>query len=314
LLFSASVALSYARSSSAETVDSATRAAARELGEEGMRLYDKGDCAGAVEKLARAHDLVHVPTLALYAGKCLEKMGRLVDASERYLEATRDPVEAGAPPAQRAAQADAERARKALLPRLASVELVLAPPAPDAVVTLDGRPMPPAMLGIRRPIDPGSHSVEVQRAGAVTTRSFSMKEAESQRIQVEAPAAGPPVYGSPSAYPPSAYPLGAYPPGAYPLRYVPAPATRRQSTALFVTGVVLIPVGTVAGIAGVLVVATNPEAPAGGYALLGLGLLGLGGGIAMTVVGGKRVPVEAPPSVSFEPLIGPTSAGLRVRF
>jgi hypothetical protein len=41
----------------------------------------------------------------------------------------------------------------------------------------------------------------------------------------------------------------------------------------------------------------------------------------MVVIGGKKVPVEAPPaaappapSVSFEPLLGPTSAGLRVRF
>ena len=91
---------------------------------------------------------------------------------------------------------------------------------------------------------------------------------------------------------------------------------RRQSTALFVTGVILIPVASVAGLAGCVVVASiDGNAPAGAYASLGVGLVGLGGGIAMAVIGGKKVPADpSPPKVSFEPLIGPTSAGLRVRF
>lgn len=90
LLFSASLALSYATASSAQPIDAATKATARQLGEEGMKAYDKGDCTGAADKLARAHDLVRVPTLAFYAGKCMEKLGRFVEAEEKYLEATRN--------------------------------------------------------------------------------------------------------------------------------------------------------------------------------------------------------------------------------
>ena len=81
-LLSASLTLGYAASASAQQIDAATRATARQLGEEGMASFDRGDCTVAANKLTRAHDLVHVPTLAFYAGKCLEKLGRLVEAGE----------------------------------------------------------------------------------------------------------------------------------------------------------------------------------------------------------------------------------------
>src|SRR6185312_11613323 len=104
------------------------------------------------------------------------------------------------------AQADAERARNAILPRLASVEFVLEPFAPDAVVTLDGRQLPAAALGIKRPVDPGDHEVVVLRAGTQTPRKFSVKEAESTRLEIDVPAV--PYY----PYPPPMYP-GAVPYG-----------------------------------------------------------------------------------------------------
>jgi hypothetical protein len=49
-----------------------------------------------------------------------------------------------------------------------------------------------------------------------------------------------------------------------------------------------------------------------GGVLVGVGLAGMGRGIAMAVIGGEKVPVETPPAlapapaVSFEPLLGPT--------
>jgi hypothetical protein len=313
LLFSASLALSYATSSSAQPVDAATKATARQLGEEGMKAYDNGDCAGAADKLARAHDLVHVPTLAFYAGKCMEKLGRLVEAEEEYLEATRDPVEPGAPAMVKSAQTDADRARHALLPRIPSVLLTLQPPVLDALVTLDGKPLPPAMLGVKRPIDPGTHAVQVQRAGGVTSREFSVKEAEAASVVLDLPAPVGPAYPYPYPYaPPRGVP--GYPPDE------PPPAMRRRNTGLFVAGVVVAPVGAVAALVGAVVAleqGATDGSSAPGLALVGVGLLGIGGGIAMAVIGGKKVRVDAPPPppvVSFEPLLGPTSVGVRGRF
>lgn len=309
LLLSAGLALTQAGVAQAQPADAAARATARQLGEEGMKAYDKGDCAVAVEKLGRAHDLVHVPTLAFYSGKCLEKLGRLVEASERYLDATRDTVEAGAAQAQRTAQVESERARKALLPRLASVEIVLKPLAPDASVTLDGKPLPAAMLGVKRPIDPGEHEIVVLRAGTQTPRKISVKEGESIRTEIDVPAVPGYPYGPPM-YPPGAY---GYPPYAAPAPAVPP--MKRYSTGLFAGGIALIPLSAIGLLAGTVLVIDGGSNKAGGAALLTVSVLGLGGGIAMTVIGGKRVPDTAPaPAVSFEPLLGPRSAGLRVRF
>jgi hypothetical protein len=316
-------ALTYATPARAETIDAATRATARQLGEEGMQAFDKGDYAVAADKLTRAHDLVHVPTLAYYAGRCFEKLGKLAEAEEKYLDATRDPVDANASATVKGAQLDAEKARTALLPRIPSVVLTLQPPIPDAQVTLDGKPVPPAMLGIKRFVDPGTHTVVVMRYGGATTKRFTVQEAESTTLEVEVP---PPAQGAVTyPYPYSAYPYG--PRGPMYATRPPPPPTKRANMGLFVGGCILAPVGAVVAIAGgawALAVgngfghgSTTP-----GFVTLGVGLAGMAGGIAMAVVGGKRVPIEPPPrspaapapAVSFEPLVGPTSAGVRMRF
>ena len=99
-------------------MDAATKSAARGVAEEALKLYDKGDYAGAYEKANRANNLVHAPTMALLTGRCLKKLGRFVEASEKYLEASRDPLDAGASAAQKSAQTEADKARAALMPRI----------------------------------------------------------------------------------------------------------------------------------------------------------------------------------------------------
>ena len=261
--------------------------------------------------------------MALLTARCLEKLGRWVEASEKYLEAARAPLEPGASAAQKSAQTEAEKARTALMPRIPAVELALDPPAPDAQVLLDGKAVPPAMVGIKRPMDPGKHSVAVSRGGAAATQDFTLKEADSVRVILKAPA------GKPGAayYAP---PPGGPPPGMmYVPGVVPPPAMKRRSTGLFVTGIVLISVGSIVALGGTFVTVFNGGAEGGGaeggLAILGVGLAALTGGIVMTVVGGKKVPVDpasamldprhSPPApkASVTPLLGPMS-GVRVQF
>jgi len=104
---------------------------------------------------------------------------------------------------------------------------------------------------------------------------------------------------------------------------------------MFVTGILLIPVGTLtAAVGGIMlaisagassVAGTEATGSATGVsaAILGGGGALLVGGIVMVVVGGKKVPVESTtaldlsprqPKATLEPLFGPTSAGVRVRF
>jgi hypothetical protein len=221
----------------------------------------------------------------------------------------------------KAARADAEKARNALLPRLPSVVLTVQPPIPDAQVVMDGKDYPAPMIGVKRFVDPGTHTVQVLRLGGVTTKQFTVQEGEATTLEVPVP---------PPAQPSGAYPYPYYAPyggrrGPVAV-YQPAPAVpmRRNNMGLFVSGCILAPVGAVVAVAGLGVLAfSNTETGHGagaGIAMIAVGLAGMGGGIAMAVVGGKKVPLETPaappaaPAVSFEPLLGPTSAGLRVRF
>jgi hypothetical protein len=347
-----------APTASAQPVDAATKSAARAVAEDALKLYDKADYAGAYEKANRANELVHAPTMALLTGRCLEKLGRLVEASEKYLEASHDTLEPGASPAQKSAQTEADKARTAILPRIPAVELALDPPAPDARVLLDNKHVPAAMIGIKRPIDPGKHTVSVARGGESATQEFTLNEADSVRIVLKAPKrAGGPAYYPPSpGQRPQPLPQPPPPPQAQPqpqpqpvLMYAPRPAPepvpppvvmKRRSTGLFVTGVILIPVGAIAALAGTAMVLLNDSTETAGsfgegdststgagsgLVVLGVGAALLTGGIIMTVVGGKKVPVEpnaalldprhSPPAprASVTPLFGPVS-GVRVQF
>src|SRR5262245_36361776 len=79
----------------AQSVDQASLASARTLGYEGVERFQKGDYPGAVERLERAYEVVKVPSLGLWSARALVKVGRLVEASERYLEVTRLEVVSG---------------------------------------------------------------------------------------------------------------------------------------------------------------------------------------------------------------------------
>src|SRR5262245_11877298 len=82
-----------AAAAAAEPADEQGRAKARALGEEGLALYDQGLYIDALEKFERASEFLKVPTLELHAARCLAKMGRLVEASERYLDVSRMTVD-----------------------------------------------------------------------------------------------------------------------------------------------------------------------------------------------------------------------------
>src|SRR6478736_719618 len=148
------------RTAWAETqrVDSATRGAARTLGYEGVQAYEAGDFTTALDRLDRAYQVLRVPSLALWSGRALERLGRWVEASERYLEATRLPLADGSDRAvQERSQEDARRAEAALRPKIPAIVIEVKGPVPrDLEVTKDGAPVNRALLSSRIPTDPGS--------------------------------------------------------------------------------------------------------------------------------------------------------------
>jgi hypothetical protein len=186
--------------------DAATRKAARILAEEGLALFDRGEYAPALEKFDKADALVSAPTVDLYAARCLAKLGRLVEASERYGEVTRAPVDASAPEAFKEAQANAEEELAALLPRLASIEIAIEGGAAGAIVLLDGREIPAPGPGDPRRVDPGDHKVEARRGGAAAAREVSLREGERAVVTLAMPRPAP-------AAPPTPAPAAPADPG-----------------------------------------------------------------------------------------------------
>jgi len=146
-----------ARAPAVFAVDSATRSAARDLGYEGVEAYEAGNYPVAMDRLERAYAVLKVPSLALWSARALEKNGKLVEASERYLEATRLTADAAwGKDVQKQAQEQAAEERAALLPRLAKLTVVIRGADPEAVVvTVNGAAVARALYEVGLPLNPG---------------------------------------------------------------------------------------------------------------------------------------------------------------
>src|SRR5688572_19691729 len=123
----------------AQAVDDATRGAARKIGYSGVEAYQAGNYPTASEKLEKAYRVLRVPSLGLWSARALAKVGKLVEASERYLEVTRLPVSGGDEAVQKQAQGEAQTELDALSPKIPNVIVQLEGATPAEVkVTVDG--------------------------------------------------------------------------------------------------------------------------------------------------------------------------------
>lgn len=183
----------------AQPGDALSRSAARTLSEEGDRLWDQGDWAGALDRFARAHALVGAPSLAFRQAECLERLGRLVEASERYLEISRATLPADAPDVFQQAVTDAGPKAQELRARLPMLEVVIVgSPPPDTTLTVDGKPVPRELWGVKWPVDPGERAVALVAGVERSELRVTLGERETKRIELKAPAGAtaPPPPGS----------------------------------------------------------------------------------------------------------------------
>jgi hypothetical protein len=176
--------------------DDASRSAARRMATTGVEAYQRDDYATAVDKLERAYQVLRVPSIGLWLARALAKQGRLVAASERYLEVGRLSVAQGDAAVQENAKKEAATEVEALLPRIPSVVVTLqGASASEVTLTLDGAPLATALLGEPRPVDPGKHRIEGRRGqqvvGADVTLSPSENKAVTLRFEGGAGSAAP---------------------------------------------------------------------------------------------------------------------------
>mgnify|MGYP001551474511 CR=1 FL=1 len=183
--------LSLAGRAQAQELDDQTRSAARELATEGSALYQQGDFEGAYDRFNRAFQLVQKPNVGIWAARSLQRTGRWVEASERYLELERTTLPEGAPPDQLQAVQDAARERRELLGRLPSIKVVVeGADASSVFVSLNGQLVKPALIGAKQPVNPGKLLVKGVRGEQTVEASIDLLEGQFREVRLVFTATG----------------------------------------------------------------------------------------------------------------------------
>lgn len=191
------------------------KAAARTLGTEGIKLANAGDCATAIDKLARAEALYHAPTILGRLGECQVALGKLVEGTENLNRVIREPLPPNAPPAYAQARERAQGVLDTALPKIAKLRIVVEPNVEGLEVLVGDKPVPAALLGAERPTDPGTHQIVARAPGyrpasAEVTLAEGGAESVSLTLVADESAAPPPVQTQPEP-PPAQVPPPAQP-------------------------------------------------------------------------------------------------------
>jgi hypothetical protein len=164
------------------------KAGARAAAERGGAEFKAAHFKEALDLFLRAESLIHAPTHVLMIARTQAALGDIVVAKESYLKITREDLASKAPPAFKRAHEDAEKELKDLEPRIPSIQVtVTGAAAPTSLVVLmDDKPVPAALVGIPRPVNPGKHAFSATATGfAAPEKSLTVKEGEAQSLVLE---------------------------------------------------------------------------------------------------------------------------------
>jgi hypothetical protein len=166
-------------------VSDVDRATARALAGEAHDALDRKDYPVAADRFQRADALVHAPTFLLGMARAQVGLGAWIAAQETYARIVREGVAPGSPPPFFKALDDAKAELDALIPRVPYVTISLKDSV-AARITIDGVEVPAAALGVKRPVDPGSHVIHVEAPGFVAIdRPLVAVEAHSDTLVLE---------------------------------------------------------------------------------------------------------------------------------
>lgn len=182
LLFCGAIWPSVAR---AQAVSDGDKAAARQLAIDGLSALEKKDFAAAADLLARADKLFHAPTVTLGLARAQVGLGKLLAAQELYHRLAHDPLPPNPSEAFIRATDSGRSELSALTPRIPAL-VIQVRGGEAARVLLDGVEISSAVLGIKRPVDPGRHVVRVSgRSGAPAEATVTLVEGKVETVTLE---------------------------------------------------------------------------------------------------------------------------------
>jgi hypothetical protein len=182
-------AWTFAAPAHAQDAASQDIAQARQLGQQAQTAYDAGNFTES-EKLWSAASRLYsqAPTLTLGLARTQAKLGKVVAAQESYNKIIREwGTNAAAPQPFKDALEAAKSEVGAVSAKVASVTVTVDGP-PNPTVTIDGQAVPSAALGLKRPVDPGSHKVAASAEGykpAETTFSVAEGGTAAATVKLE---------------------------------------------------------------------------------------------------------------------------------
>jgi hypothetical protein len=161
---------------------------------QGAEAFEKQDYETALDRFQRASSLFRAPSISVMEARTLVKLGRVLAALDKYEETRHIVLPPDAPEALSRAVSDAAREGEALRARtpLLRISILGKPPSVEVKVTLDGKPVPEALLDVERPLDPGHHEVEATCAGrSPIRRRIDLSEGEHRFLGIELDSAAP---------------------------------------------------------------------------------------------------------------------------
>jgi hypothetical protein len=173
-----------ATTTAAFAVTDEERAGARAAASEGQKAFDEGRYAEAVDYFARAESLVHAVPHLVYLGRSYAKLGKLVKAREAYLKAKREQLGDDAPAAIKAAREAAVAELPGVEARLGRLTITVEGAGTKTPrVALDGETVPPALVGVPYPADPGPHTLIAEAEGLKSAPvEVTLAEGGAERI------------------------------------------------------------------------------------------------------------------------------------
>ena len=188
------------------------RSAARAAASQGADAYDAGKWQDAVDLFTRAEELVHSPIHLMFIARSELKLSHWVRAYETFNRVKREGAPPDASPAVKKAVEDATKELANLAPQMPYAAAKVKNASGEVKVMMDGTQVPPAMVGLMRPIDPGQHRFQAmngQLSSDIVT--VDVQPASKQTVELELKLGTP---ATPAV-------VAAPPPGAPP----PAPVT-----------------------------------------------------------------------------------------
>ncbi len=165
-------------------------ATAKALGQDGLAALAAKDYKKAEDRLGRAWKLYpEAITLGLNYARALAAEGKLVAAQVAYNRVANTALSPSAPEPFVNAKATAQTEVQGIAARLGAVVITVTGEGggelPNLKVTLDGDNVNVAGLGVKRPVDPGSHAVTATADGYVAGEAkFTVTEGGNAQAQI----------------------------------------------------------------------------------------------------------------------------------